>query len=204
MNEDRPNPLPPVSRSSVSADAKTRAGIGSEAVRDNVLIEGVSAKDQRAMAAVFDRYAGLVYSIALRVLKDSASAEDVMQEIFLEVWKNPQSFVPSRGSLAGWLAVVARNRAIDLLRRSKPSDPVDEVVLFAKTDPSAESERNIMMGKIRAALLRLPSDQQHPLELAFFEGLSHSEIAAETGIPLGTVKTRIRSALLSLREAVQT
>lgn len=204
MNEDRPNPIPSVSRSSVPADAKARAGISSEAVSDNVLIEGMITKDQRAMAAVFDRYAGLVYSIALRVLKDSASAEDVMQEIFLEVWKNPQSFVPGRGSLAGWLAVVARNRAIDLLRRSKPSDPVDEVVLPAKTDLSAESERNILMGKIRAALLRLPSDQQHPLELAFFEGLSHSEIAAETGIPLGTVKTRIRSALLSLREAVQT
>jgi RNA polymerase sigma-70 factor (ECF subfamily) len=204
MNENRSNPIPPVSRSSVSADAKRRAGIGSDAVSDNVLIEGVSAKDQGAMAAVFDRYAGLVYSIALRVLKDSASAEDVMQEIFFEVWKNPQSFAPGRGSLAGWLAVVARNRAIDLLRRSKPSDPVEEVVLLSQTDLSAEAERNILMGKIRATLLRLPSDQQYSLELAFFEGLSHSEIAAQTGIPLGTVKTRIRSALLSLREAVQT
>jgi RNA polymerase sigma-70 factor (ECF subfamily) len=99
---------------------------------------------------------------------------------------------------------VARNRAIDLLRRRKPSDPVEEVVLPSQTDLSADAERNILMDKIRATLLRLPSDQQHPLELAFFEGLSHSEIATQTGIPLGTVKTRIRSALLSLREAVQT
>ena len=155
------------------------------------------------MAGIFDRYAGLVYSIALRVLNDSASAEDVMQEIFFEVWEHPQSFVPGRGSLAGWLSVVSRNRAIDVLRRSKPSDPVDEVVLPSQTNLSVEAERRIMMDKVRMNLGRLSLDQRNSLELAFFEGLSHSEIAAQTGTPLGTVKTRIRSALLSLREAVQ-
>lgn len=202
MNEDRSNPIPPAKRSSFS-ESRTHAEAVSAAVSDSTLIQGVCQKDQGAMAGIFDRYAGLVYSIALRVLNDSASAEDVMQEIFFEVWEHPQSFVPGRGSLAGWLSVVSRNRAIDVLRRSKPSDPVDEVVLPSQTNLSVEAERRIMMDKVRMNLGRLSLDQRNSLELAFFEGLSHSEIAAQTGTPLGTVKTRIRSALLSLREAVQ-
>ena len=155
------------------------------------------------MAEIFDRYAGLVYSISLRVLNDQAYAEDVMQQIFFEVWERPQSFVPGRGSLAGWLSVVARNRAIDQLRRGKPSDSIDEVVLPDQSNLSMEAERRLMMEKVRTRLERLPKDQQESLQLAFFEGLSHSEIAAQTGIPLGTIKTRIRSALHLLREAVQ-
>jgi RNA polymerase sigma-70 factor (ECF subfamily) len=92
---------------------------------------------------------------------------------------------------------------VDGLRRRKPADPVEEVELASGVNLAAEAERNIMMEKIRAHLEKLPQDQQHPLELAYFEGLSHSEIAEQTGVPLGTVKTRIRSALISLREAVQ-
>lgn len=166
-------------------------------------MERVKAKDQSAMTELFDRYASMVYSIAFRVLHDTASAEDVMQEIFIQVWERPGTFVPGRGSLGAWLAVVARNRAVDVLRRTKPSDPVEEVVLPAQTNLAAEAERHIMMEKLRAHLDGLPEDQQHSVELAFFEGLTHSEIAARTGTPLGTVKTRIRSALTSLREAVQ-
>jgi RNA polymerase sigma-70 factor, ECF subfamily len=173
------------------------------AAKDELLLERLRANDQKAMADIFDRYGSLVYSVSLRVLKDPGQAEDVMQEIFFQLWKNPNTFVQGRGSLGAWLAVVARNRAIDVLRRRKPTDSVDEVVLVSKTNISSEIERNIMMEKIRELMKSLPSEQQKSVELAFFEGLSHAEVAAKTGDPLGTVKTRIRLALISLRKAIQ-
>jgi RNA polymerase sigma-70 factor, ECF subfamily len=174
-----------------------------QAANDEFLLERVRANDQKAMADIFDRYGSLVYSVSLRVLKDPGQAEDVMQEIFFQLWKNPNTFVQGRGSLGAWLAVVARNRAIDFLRRRKPTDSVDEVVLVSKTNISSEIERNIMVEKIRELMKSLPSEQQKSVELAFFEGLSHAEVAAKTGDPLGTVKTRIRLALISLRKAIQ-
>ncbi len=170
---------------------------------DELLLDRIRTNDQNAMAALFDRYGSMVYSVALRVLKDPGHAEDVMQEIFFQVWKNPTRFVQGRGSLGAWLAVVTRNRAIDSLRRRKPTDSVDDVVLTSKTNLASEVERNTIMEKVRAVLENLPSEQQKSVALAFFEGLSHAEIAARTGDPLGTVKTRIRLALISLRKAIQ-
>jgi RNA polymerase sigma-70 factor, ECF subfamily len=174
----------------------------SDDASDLYLLELVRARDPSAMAALFDRYGGMVFSIALRVLREPSSAEDVMQEVFIRLWENSEAFVTGRGSLAGWLAVVSRNRAVDVLRRRRSSDSVEEIVLPTNTDLASEAERNIMMEKVRRVFGNLPPDQQRSLEMAFFEGLSHSEIAAQTGTPLGTVKTRIRSALISLREAV--
>lgn len=173
------------------------------AADDERLLERVRARDQQAMADLFDRYGSMVYSVALRVLKDPGHAEDVMQDIFFQLWENPRAFVSSRGSLGAWLLVVARNRAIDTLRRRKPSDPVDEVVLPSKTNLASEAECNTIMEKVRVVMNGLPADQQKSLQLAYFEGLSHSEIAARTGEPLGTVKTRIRTALMSVRKAIQ-
>jgi len=171
--------------------------------QDESLLDRVRARDQKAMTDLFDRYGRMVYSVALRVLKDPAHAEDVMQDVFFNLWENPKSFVSTRGSLGAWLLVVARNRSIDALRRRKPSDPVDDVVLPAKTNLASEAERNTIMEKVRLVMNGLPPDQQKSLQLAFFEGLSHSEIAAQTGDPLGTVKTRIRTALISVRKAIQ-
>src|SRR5215468_8925654 len=91
---------------------------------DSTLLAQVRRGDENAMASLFDRYSKIVYSVALRVLRDPASAEDVLQEVFMQIWRNPNSFVATRGSLGGWLAVVARNRSIDALRRKRPSDPV--------------------------------------------------------------------------------
>jgi RNA polymerase sigma-70 factor (ECF subfamily) len=125
-----------------------------------------------------------------------------MQEIFLQLWRNPKGFVQGRGSLGAWLVVVARNRAIDVLRRRKPTDAVEDVVLASSCDLAAEAERNTMMEKVRVILAELPEDQRKSLEMAYFEGLSHSEIASRTGDPLGTVKTRIRLGLMSLRKAL--
>ena len=155
------------------------------------------------MAVLFDRYSKIVYSVSLRVLRDTAAAEDVMQEIFMQIWRNPNSFVAAKGSLGGWLSVVARNRSIDTLRRKRPSEQVEELNLASLCNLADEAERNLMMEKARAAVILLPLEQRKTLEMAFFDGLTHSEIAEMTGDPLGTVKTRIRSALLTLRKAFQ-
>jgi RNA polymerase sigma-70 factor, ECF subfamily len=170
---------------------------------DESLLIRIRAGDQHAMTELFDLYGGMVYSVALRVLKDPGYAEDVMQEIFFQVWKDPNRFVQGRGSLGAWLAVVTRNRAIDSLRRRKPTDPVDEVVLASNTNLASEVERNTIIEKVRTVLKNLPTEQQKSVALAFFEGLSHAEIAAKTGDPLGTIKTRIRLALISVRKAIQ-
>ena len=171
--------------------------------QDDLLLERVRARDHKAMTDLFDRYGCMVYSVALRVLHDTGHAEDVMQDVFFSLWTNSASFEAKRGSLGAWLLVVTRNRAIDALRRRRPSDPVDEVVLPANTNLASEAERNAIMEKVRKAMNALPLDQQKSLQLAFFDGLSHSEIAAQTGDPLGTVKTRIRTALISVRKAIQ-
>ncbi len=170
---------------------------------DASLLALVQLGDEGAMASIFDRYSKVVYSVALRVLRDPASAEDVLQEIFMQVWRNPESFIATRGSLGGWLAVVSRNRSIDQLRRKKPTDSVDDVALASPYNLADEAERNNMMEKARSAIHLLPKEQRKTLEMAFFDGLTHSEIAEMTGDPLGTVKTRIRSALLTLRKAFQ-
>ena len=175
----------------------------SEAGSDNSLIDRVRIREQEAMAEIFNRYAGLVYSVALRILKDSGHAEDVTQEIFFQLWRNPDSFSPSRGSLPAWLLVVARNRAIDHLRQRRSAEPVDEVIVASATNPENEVQRSIIIQRVQGILGDLPKEQKQSLQMAFFEGLSHSEIAEKTGQPLGTVKTRIRSALTSLRKRLE-
>jgi RNA polymerase sigma-70 factor (ECF subfamily) len=171
------------------------------ATEDITLLQRVRKGDQAAMGEIFDRYGRAVYSVALRILKDTGHAEDVMQEIFFQVWRNSDSFVQGRGSLGAWLVVVARNRSIDVLRRRKPTDSVDDVILPSACNLASEVEHNAMIEKIQSVLKQLPEEQQQSMELAFFEGLSHSEIAARTGDPLGTVKTRIRLALITIRKA---
>jgi RNA polymerase sigma-70 factor (ECF subfamily) len=168
---------------------------------DAALLDLVQRGDEYAMASLFDRYSKVVYSVALRVLRDPASAEDVLQEVFMQIWRNPGGFVATRGSLGGWLAVVARNRSIDTLRRKRPTEQVDEMALASNYNLADEAERNSMMEKARGVIRLLPMEQRKTLEMAFFDGLTHSEIAEMTGDPLGTVKTRIRSALTSLRKA---
>jgi RNA polymerase sigma-70 factor (ECF subfamily) len=170
---------------------------------DTELLEAVAQGSQDAMAAVFDRYSKLVFCVALRVLREPGLAEDVMQEVLLMVWKRPQSFVAQRGNLSAWLSVVARNRAIDVLRKRSPLDPIDEMPLPDPRNMTLESEQNWMLDKVRTALASLPQEQQGPLELAYFQGLSHSEIAEKTGSPLGTVKTRIRAGLMTIRKAME-
>jgi RNA polymerase sigma-70 factor (ECF subfamily) len=168
---------------------------------DAALLALVQRGDEYAMASLFDRYSKIVYSVALRVLRDPASAEDVLQEVFMQIWRNPGGFVATRGSLGGWLAVVSRNRAIDALRRKRPTESIDDIALASNYNLADEAERNHMIEKARGVIHQLPMEQRKTLEMAFFDGLTHSEIAEMTGDPLGTVKTRIRSALTTLRKA---
>ena len=170
---------------------------------DAALLALVKSGDEHAMASLFDRYSKVVYSVALRVLRDPASAEDVLQEIFMQIWRNPDGFIATRGSLGGWLAVVSRNRSIDALRRKRPTDQIDDMALASPYNLANEAERNSMIEKARGVIYKLPVEQRKTLEMAFFDGLTHSEIAEMTGDPLGTVKTRIRSALTTLRKAFQ-
>lgn len=196
MFESPSNPKPSDNRTSNSETAN-------KSVDDIAMLTRIGQGDENAMESIFRRYSGPVYSVALRVLHDTGQAEDVLQEVFLQLWRNPTAFVQNRGSLGAWLVVVARNRSIDLLRRRKPSDSVDDVVLASSVNVADEAERNVMMEKVHRALVALPSEQRKSLELAYFEGLSHTEIASRTGDPLGTVKTRIRQALITLRKAFE-
>jgi len=182
---------------------ETGAGsLGPLATQDDAtLLLLVQKGDEAAMALLYDRYSKVVYSVALRVLRDPASAEDVLQEIFMQIWRNPDGFTATRGSLGGWLSVVSRNRSIDMLRRKRPTEQVDDMQLASPYNLGDEAERNSMMEKARSVIFLLPTEQRKTLEMAFFDGLTHSEIAEMTGDPLGTVKTRIRSALSALRKA---
>jgi RNA polymerase sigma-70 factor, ECF subfamily len=167
---------------------------------DAALIARLRAGDEAAMGDLYDRYSGVVYGVALRVLGNTMTAEDVLQEVFLQLWRNPQAFDADRGRLAPWLAVIARNRAIDLLRRRPMEDDIDELPISTGIDLEDEAAERMAIDKVRGALGQLPQDQRKLLEMAYFEGMTHSEIAARTGDPLGTVKTRIRSGLLALRK----
>ncbi|MGH9580177.1 MAG: sigma-70 family RNA polymerase sigma factor [Terriglobales bacterium] len=172
-----------------------------ENTAEAALMARLRSGDEDAMGALYDRFAPVVYAVAVRVLGDPGGAEDVLQEVFLQLWRNPQAFDSSRGNLGAWLAVIARHRAIDHLRRRRPEDDLSNVVLAVETDLADTTARHRAMEKVRAVLAALPAAQRSALEMAFFEGLTHTEIASQTGEPLGTVKTRIRAALLALRKA---
>jgi RNA polymerase sigma-70 factor, ECF subfamily len=168
------------------------------------VVSAMRSGDQSAMAELYDRYSGIVYAVALRVLGDTGAAEDVLQEIFLQLWRNPGAFDAARGSLGAWLAVIARNRAIDSLRRRRPETDIEDVVLSVAPDLASDADRARTAEKVRSVLGAMATPQRTVLEMAYFEGMSHSEIAAKTGEPLGTIKTRIRAGLMSLRKAFQT
>src|SRR5215467_4299122 len=168
---------------------------------DAALIARLRAGDGNAMADLYDRYSGIVYGVALRVLGDTTAAEDVLQEVFLQLWRRPQAFDAERGRLAPWLAVIARNRAIDVVRKRPLQEDIDALPISSGVDLEDSSARRLAVEKVRGVLTSLPQEQRKALEMAFFEGMTHTEIARKTGEPLGTVKTRIRSALLALRKA---
>lgn len=167
-------------------------------------MDRLSRRDQSALERLYDRYSALVYSLLLRMTQESASAEDLTQEVFLKVWRNAHLYESSRGSLEAWLVTVTRNVGLDHVRskREKQRRLEDtETIAVAVAEPRTEEwvDRRRRMGQVRTLMASLPEDQRRALELAYFEGLTQTEIAARLEQPLGTVKSWVRSALLRLR-----
>jgi RNA polymerase sigma-70 factor, ECF subfamily len=172
-------------------------------VSDVSLVGGIRSGDESAMAALYDRYSSLVYAVGLRVLGDTGGAEDVLQEVFMQLWRNPAAFDSSRGNLGAWLGVITRNRAIDYLRKRHPETDIADVVVSVEPDLAGAAERARAMETVQDTLGGMPVPQRNALEMAYFQGLTHTEIAAKTGEPLGTIKTRIRTGLQTLRKAFE-
>jgi RNA polymerase sigma-70 factor, ECF subfamily len=172
---------------------------------DAELVERLRRRDPQALAELYDRYGRLVYSLIVRVVRDGALAEDLAQETFLRVWNRVQGFDAQRGALGPWLLAVARNRAIDYLRSSSGRER-NAIELEEVDHPSlyTDMERDILASDqarlVRAALDKLSPNQREVIELAYFEGLTQTEMAERMGQPLGTVKTWVRTALKNLRE----
>jgi RNA polymerase sigma-70 factor (ECF subfamily) len=172
----------------------------------NQRLEQVAQGDSEAPARLYDATHPLVYALALRILDDVADAEEVTLDVYTQVWKTARNFDPGRGTVSAWLVMLARSRAIDRLRvaskRRRREETRDEVPDIPASTPSPEEASLLSQQRrrVRAALDTLALDQRQAIELAFFSGLSHSELAAKLGQPLGTVKTRIRLGMMKLRE----
>jgi RNA polymerase sigma-70 factor (ECF subfamily) len=178
---------------------------------DVTLIGAMSEGDQGAMALLYDRYAAPMLGLALRITREHADAEDVLVDAFDQVWREATRFDPGRGSVAGWLATITRSRALDLIRsrarRTRLDDvaeregPVVPVAMGAsQRSPVGDVLADERSTRVRAALADLPAAQRVALELAYFEGLSQTEIAARLAEPLGTIKTRMRLGMRRLRD----
>jgi RNA polymerase sigma-70 factor, ECF subfamily len=173
---------------------------------DEDLMTLVDRKDPDAFEAFYDRHAGAAYSLAQRIVGDPEFAEDVTQEAFLSIWRSSARFDPARGSVRAWALGIVRNRAIDALRRSARPVPKldfdDEAVLESQPGrerTEAEAIRRETAGRLRQALGILPREQSQVIELAYFGGFSHSEIADMIGVPLGAIKGRMRLGLEKIR-----
>lgn len=176
---------------------------------DAALMERILQHDSGALEVLYDRYGRQVYSLALRISQRPSSAEEIVQDVFLQLWRSADRFQASRGPLEPWLFTMARNRALDFLRlkrekqrRREDSDSEIAPSAVVVPDPEGEMDRSRRAEKVRTLMRSLPESQRRAIELAFFEGMSHSEIAAATGEALGTVKSWIRGGLLRLRESL--
>jgi len=172
--------------------------------RDVETLRAIAGGDEQALAALYDRYRLILFGLILRILHSQPEAEDVLQEVFLQVWRKASDFDEARGRPFTWLVTLARSRAIDRLRASSARE---RTVMEAAKDVSdsisdaADDALKSEQGEIvRSALSELPEEQRRTLVLAYFEGLTQSEIAERLNSPLGTVKTRMRSGMMKLRE----
>ncbi len=181
------------------------------ALDDNTLIRLIAHAKPEALSILYDRYCRLVFSVALNVVSDRISAEEITQDVFLRVWENAKTYKEAQAKVSTWLTKIARNRAIDVLRSYK-ARPEQHAVDWAdlspreirnNNTPQKVAELTLQKERVRAAVAQLPEDQKHALKLAYFQGYTHREVAQLLGEPLGTVKTRIRLAMLKLRELLQ-
>jgi RNA polymerase sigma-70 factor (ECF subfamily) len=178
---------------------------GTEDDSEAALIRRLQGRDANALAELYDRYGRLAYSLILRVVRDTGVAEDLVQETFLRVWNRVQGFDSEKGAVGPWLLAVARNRAIDYLR-STTGRARNMLELETTEHPSlySDMEKDLLIAdktrRVKAAMAKLSPHQREVIELAYFEGLSQTEMAERMGQPLGTVKTWVRTALKNLRD----
>ncbi|HEX4826114.1 MAG TPA: sigma-70 family RNA polymerase sigma factor [Candidatus Polarisedimenticolaceae bacterium] len=175
---------------------------------DGGLLTRIVARDPEALATLYDRYRGVVMAFALRVLRDRAEAEEALVDVFHQVWRQADSFDSGRGSVAAWLMTLCRSRAVDRLRQRVRRQAVEagDGALAAMPStgnrPDAAAESSLVKRRVMKALGVLSAGQREAIELAYYEGMSHSEIAKQLGEPLGTVKTRIRQGMSALRASL--
>jgi RNA polymerase sigma-70 factor (ECF subfamily) len=178
---------------------------GPNAESDEALLAAVQRRDERAIAALYDRYGGLAFGLAYRILDDRGAAEDVVQDAFMSVWRRAVSFQLDRGSVRTWLLSIVHHRAIDRLRgaagKSRRDEPLDEIDRIAQVDdPWREVSIRVQGDVLKRGLATLPEAQRQTIELAYFGGYTQQEIATAMDVPVGTVKGRMRIGLQKLRE----
>ena len=175
----------------------------------NLLIMRVAAGDQLAMTSLYDTSSRVLYGLLLRILNEHTLAEEVLLDVYMQVWRQAASYDEVRGSPMAWMLTIARSRAIDRLRSGRQEllrrDTFEGLEENARSEIDVEETAEIaeVQGRVREALETLPAEQKEVIELAYYGGLSHSEIALHLEQPLGTVKTRIRSAMMKLRDILQ-
>jgi RNA polymerase sigma-70 factor (ECF subfamily) len=171
---------------------------------DVELLKAVARGDEQALAQLYDNYRVILFGLLVRILNSREEAEDVLQEVFLQVWRRARDFDETRGKPFTWLVTLARSRAIDRLRSLGARDRVAQASVREAGEEVSDAARDTFRSEQRAlvtsALAQLPEEQKRPLVLAYFDGLTQSEIAAKLGAPLGTVKTRMRAGMIKLRE----
>src|SRR5687767_8528030 len=177
-----------------------------ETETDQLLLRGIASRSADSLGRLYDRHASTIYGLARRIVTTVEDAEEVVQDVFGQVWRDAARYEAGRATVAGWLIMLTRARAIDRLRtrRARPdlgAGAPDATVLVASREPSPEQQSisSEEAARLREALTTLPEAQRAVLELAYYEGLTHTEIAERTGVPLGTIKTRLRTAMSVLR-----
>ena len=171
---------------------------------DISLLKAIAARDEAALAQLYDRYDRILFGLLMRILNNREEAEDVLQETFIQVWRKAADFDETRGRPFTWLVTLARSRAIDRLRTLASRERVAEArareVSEEISDAATDALKSEQRGLVSDALAKLPDEQKRPIMLAYFDGLTQSEIATRLGAPLGTVKTRMRTGMSRLRE----
>ena len=177
-------------------------------ISDNELLHAIARGDEQSLAALYDRYRLILFGLILRILHDRQEAEDVLQEAFLQVWRRAGDFDEERGRVFTWLVTIARSRALDRLRvLGSRARLAEEVVAYSPSENAGDAAEDALKSEqgtiVRQALAELPEEQRRALFLAYFEGLTQTEISERLGEPLGTVKTRMRTGLIKLRDLLR-
>lgn len=186
----------------------TRPAASASGLDGRAIVARIASGDQSALAAFYEATSAQAFGLALRIVSNRAAAEDVLEEVYVQVWRQAERYSPERGSPVAWLMMITRTRALDHVRARKADpvkgSPLSEALEVPSDAPTPEdaSAHAQWHAPLHEALASLPSEQREVIELAYFSGLSHSEIAEQLGVPVGTVKTRMRLGMTKVRDAL--